>query len=139
MQRLIRLFYQREIIWCGRVYSDQAALLDPKRIQELLELRRPETGGELMHFLHAVGWLRCAIPEMANLEAPLREMLEARLEGTKRTRRAADRRMLTDNDWTTERTAAWEKVRERILQAVPVYYPKEGYRVLVFTDASDAF
>ena len=131
--------YQREIKWCGILYSDQATLPDPDRIQGLLELRRPETGGELMHFLHAVGWLRCAIPEMANLEAPLREMLEARLDGTKRTRRAADRRMLMDNDWTAERTAAWEMVRERIAKAVPVYYPKEGYRVLVFTDASDLF
>ena len=132
-------FFQTEIKWCGRVYSGEATLPDPDRVQGLLELRRPGNGGELMHFVHAIGWLRSALPELAELEAPLRNLLEDFLQGTKHTRRAADRRVLTEGDWTAERVFAWEQVRARVAQAVPVYHRKEGYRVLVFTDASDLF
>ena len=57
------VLYRREIKWCGRVHSGEATLPDPDWIQGLLELRRPETGDELMHFVHAVGWLWSALPE----------------------------------------------------------------------------
>ena len=92
-----------------------------------------------MDFVHAVGWLRPALPELAKLEAPLREMLEECLKGTKRTRRVASRRMIAAEEWTDERSAAWEAVRARIAHAVPMYDLKKGYRVLMFTDASDLF
>ena len=92
-----------------------------------------------MHFVHAVGWLRSALPELAKLEAPLREMLEECLKGTKRTRRVASRRMVAAEEWTGDRSAAWEVVCARIAHAVQMYHLKKGYRVLMFTDASDLF
>ena len=73
------------------------------------------------------------------MEAPLREMLEECLKGTKRTRRVASRRMIAAQEWTDERSAAWEAVRARIAHAGPMYHLKKGYRVLMFTDASDSF
>ena len=81
-----------------------------------MELRRPETARELMQFVHAVNWLRPALPELAKLEAPLRVMLEGGLLGTKRTRRAADRQRMTAGDWTDERrwrVTAYESVWPR--------------------------
>ena len=64
-------------------------------------------------------------------------MLEGCLLGTRRTRRAADRRRLTAGDWADERKGAWDLVRERVAQAVSLFHRKRGYHVLVFTDASD--
>ena len=91
---------------CGCVYLGEATFPDPERVQGLLELRRPETGNELMHFVHAVGWLRSALPDLGKLEAPLREMLEVCLKGTKRTRRMASRRTIAAEEWTDERRTA---------------------------------
>ena len=93
----------------------------------------------MTHFVHAVGWLPSALPELAKLEAPLREMLEVCLKGTKRTRRVASRRMIAAVEWTDKRRTAWEAVRSRIAHAVPMYHPKKEYRVLMFTDASGLF
>ena len=52
------VLFRREIKWCGRIYSGEATIQDPARVQGLLDLRRPETGGELMHFLQALNWVR---------------------------------------------------------------------------------
>lgn len=37
------VFFQREIMWCARIYSGKATLQDPACVQGLLDLRRPET------------------------------------------------------------------------------------------------
>ena len=80
--------------------------------------------------------MRSAIPALAELEAPLRKMLE---EWTKRTRHVADRRMLTKGDSTAYHAMAWGLVRKRVAQAGLAYRRKEGYRVLVLADASDLY
>lgn len=46
--------HQPDVTWCGCVYSGTATVLDPERTQGSLDLRRPSTGGELMHILKAV-------------------------------------------------------------------------------------
>lgn len=56
----------------ARIYSGEATEQDPGRVQNLLDLRRPETGGELMHFLPAVICIRCVLPDLAALEVPRR-------------------------------------------------------------------
>ena len=65
-------------------------------------LRRPETAGELMQFLQAINWMRTSLPELAELEAPLRALLEECLCSNRRTKRMAALGV-GSNQWTDER------------------------------------
>ena len=65
-------FFCREIVWCGKVYSQGRVSHDPVRLQGLSDMRRPETAAELMKFLQAMNWLRTSLPRMAEVVAPLR-------------------------------------------------------------------
>ena len=40
-------FFSREIVWCGKVYSQGRVSHDPVRLQGLSGMRRPETAAEL--------------------------------------------------------------------------------------------
>ena len=101
-------------------------------------MRRPETAGELMHFIQAINWMRTSLPELAELEAPLRALLEECLCNTRRTKRVEARRAVDSNEWTDERMAAWDAVRLRVSEAVPLNHLKPGLSVM-FPDASDKF
>lgn len=50
---------------------------------------------------------------LAKLEAPLHAMLEGRLQGIERSRRAADSRRMTAGEGAEERERAWKRVRDR--------------------------
>ena len=68
-------FLSREIVWCRKVYSQGRVSHDPVRLQDLSDMRRPETAAELMKFLQAMNWLRTSLPRMAEVVAPLRLFL----------------------------------------------------------------
>ena len=40
-------FFSREIMWCGKVYSQGRVSYDPVRLQCLSDMRRPETAAEM--------------------------------------------------------------------------------------------
>ena len=75
---------------------------DPERIRGLVEMRRPETVGELMQFLQAANWMRLSLPDMAEVVSPLRSLLERKLKGTTRTKRVASRKVISEEDWSEE-------------------------------------
>ena len=86
-------FFSREIVWCGKVYSQGRVSHDPVRLQGLSDMRRPETAAELMKFLQAMNWLRTSLPRMAKVVAPLRLFLEELMAGAaRRTKRVANNR-----------------------------------------------
>ena len=90
------VLFAKEVKWCGKLYSGTAVRHDPECVRGLVEMRRPETVGELMKFLQATNWMRLSLPHMAEVVAPLRALMEDRLKGTSRTKRVASRRALTD-------------------------------------------
>lgn len=93
------VFFPDEIKWCWRLDSGVATLSDPEHAQALLELRRPEHGGELTNFTHAVNRSRPSLPELVEIETLLNGLLEDCPRGRKRSCRATDRRLLTTGDW----------------------------------------
>ena len=93
--------YAREVKWCGgRAYSGTDVQHVPERIRGLVEMRRPETVGELMKFLQAANWMRLSLPNMAEIVSPLRALLERKLKGTTRTQRVASRKVISEEDWS---------------------------------------
>ena len=130
------VFFRKEIKWCGKIFSGQSVSHDPDRTQGLSELRRPETAGELMQFLQAINWIRTSLPELVELEAPLRALLEECLCNTRCTKRVAARRAVGSNEWTDERMTAWGAVRRRVSEAVPLNHVKHGVSAMMFPEAS---
>ena len=72
-----------------------------------------------MQSLQAINWMRTSLPELAELEAPLRALLEECLCNTRRTKRVAARRAIGSNERTQNRIAAWDAVRLLVRNAVP--------------------
>ena len=44
------VLFVKEVKWCGKLYSRTSVRYDPGRVRGLVEMRRPETVGELMKF-----------------------------------------------------------------------------------------
>ena len=134
------VLFAKEVKWCGKLYSGTAVRHDPERVRGLVEMRRPETVGELMKFLQATNWMRLSLPHMAEVVAPLRALMEHRLKETSRTKRIASRRALMDGDWTPKRVEAWDNSREMLMNAVALSFRRpDDCRALMFPDASDLF
>ena len=103
----------KEVKWCGNLYSGTVVRHDPGRVRGLVEMRRPETVGELMKFLQATNWMRLSLPS---------------------------RRALTDGGWTPELVDAWDNSCEMLMDAVELSFRRpDDCRVLMFPDASDRF
>ena len=92
-----------------------------------------------MQFLQAINWMRTSLPELVELEAPLRALLEECLCNTRCTKRVAARRAVGSNEWTDERMTAWGAVRRRVSEAVPLNHLKPVFFVMMYPDASDKF
>ena len=52
------------MVWENPLHG-QTVSHDPERTQELGELRRPETVGELMQLFQAINRMRTSLPELA--------------------------------------------------------------------------
>ena len=134
------VLFAKEVKLCGKLYSGTTVRHDPERVRGLVEMRRPETVGELMKFLQATNWMCLSLPHMAEVVAPLRALMEHRLKGTSRTKRIASRRALMDGDWTPKRVEAWDNSREMLMNAVALSFRRpDDCRALMFPDASDLF
>lgn len=123
------LFKGRDKLLWATIFG-QSNVIEPNCIQGLVEVRRPETSGDLLHFFHAVNWMRAAIPAFVDLEASVWKVLEECFKGATRARRVADRRVLTKGDWAADLVMAWERAWMRVAQAVPAYHRKEGYSIM---------
>ena len=70
------VLFAKEVKWCGNIYSGTAVRHDPGRVRGLVEMRRPETVGELMKFLQATNWMHLSLPHIAEVVAPLRALIQ---------------------------------------------------------------
>ena len=129
-------FFSREIVWCGKVYSQGHVSHDPVRLQGLSDMRRLETAAELMKFLQAMNWLRTSLPRMAEVVAPLRLFLEELMAGAaRRMKRVAKNRAIPPAAWTEGRLKAWADAHDLVAHAVTLYHPRPGCQVLMFPGA----
>jgi hypothetical protein len=135
------VLYTERILWCGRYADGEGVWHDPQRVQGLLDMREPESAGELMQYLCALGWMRLHLPMLAEVAGPLQRLLEQKMKGaTTRTKAAAAQQGITSEEWSPECAEAWEATRRLLTESVKLAHHKtseEGYATLVFTDASD--
>ena len=61
--------------WCGRIITADGITHDPRRIDGLLSMQRPETAGDLQQFICAINCMRKGIPEYNKNVGPLQTLL----------------------------------------------------------------
>lgn len=108
------------------------------RIEGVVPLRRLESGGGLQHILAAVNWMHTHLPELARVNAPLRDLLESLLrKATRSTEHTATAGKNTPAEWNADCQQSWTRVKHLLEECATFAQPSEGYTVMVLTDASD--
>ena len=69
-------FNMREIIFLGHKISEHGIQADPKKIEAITNMPNPTSVKDLQRFLGMVNYLAKFIPNLAELTAPLRQLLE---------------------------------------------------------------
>jgi hypothetical protein len=132
------VFCTQTVVHVGRQYSASGIRLDPERVQALLNIPLPKTGSDLMYFLNSLNWNRNCIPHYTSEAAPLYELLQTiTQEVGSRKKRSASRVLLIER-WTTEHSLSFESLKSILARQVLLAFPKAGYFLFLFTDASDA-
>lgn len=67
---------QTEIKYLGHVFAEDKIIPDPDRIIALKEMGNPKDKNDLKKFLGVVSYLRAFIPNLAEITAPLRDLLK---------------------------------------------------------------
>ena len=76
---------------------------------------------------------------MAEVISPLRTLSQRKLKGTTRTKRVANRKVISEEDWSEETQAAGQTSRKLLEDAVKLNFRKQDFCVLMFPGASDLF
>lgn len=110
-----------EIRYLGHVVGHGTLAADPKKIELLLQLPRPQTRDGLHTFICAAGYLRSHLPQFATLAQPLTEAVKGRGP------------LL----WTPVMEESFELLRRRLTEAVKLAAPTYSQPFHLFVDASN--
>ena len=131
------VFFTTELKWCRKLYSAEDVRHDLALFEGFINLRRPETGLELQHFLATTNWLHLHSPMLTEV-SPLRDLLESLLRGvTRRTKRAASAKAISKTKWDDKCENSWSGNKIVLQERVTLAQQRENCSVLIFTDASD--
>ena len=125
--------------WCGRKISAEGITLDPRRIDGLLSMQRPETAGDLQQFICAVNWMRSGIPNYTTAIGKLQALLLTLTakHGAKKSRLA--KVVLGTDLWTPDMQAEFDHIKTLILKRVELTHFDPAQRLCLHTDASDHY
>ena len=130
------LFAER-VTWCGHVISEAGVSVDPKKVEALVNMPTPKRCDELMQFICAASWMRGNVPEMARINAPLQQLMNECLKGSKRSKRKAKGVSLRGL-WNPDvHGAVFNAVKNALKDAVTLAQVKPEMEMNLFTDASD--
>ena len=129
--------FLKEANFCGRIVSENGIKFDPKSRGQLLDMKLPTTGGDLLQFVHATSWMRLSIPEYAEKLSPLTLALRKLSSAVgSNTRRALKNKSLS-KVWNVDCERAFYLIQEHLRQAVQLAHYKEEYQLTLTTDASE--
>lgn len=131
------VFYDRELLWCGRLYSASGVRFNPDQITTIINMPPPSTAAELRSYLAMANWRRLGIPFFAEVSAPLYDILTAGLAAAKNKRQAAASRVrLTDVGWSSVHDAAFRQLNRLIAADVELAHYNPALANCIITDAS---
>lgn len=109
-----------KVKYLGHIFSEDKIEPDSERIEAIKQMGQPKNKKDLQKFLGVVNYVRQFIPNMAEVTAPLRELIKKNVIF----------------NWTHRQTEAFNKIKEKIVNA-PILVPFDEKKIIqIQTDAS---
>ena len=113
--------FQPEVEYLGHVVSAEGVATDPKKVKAVQGWPTPHCTKDIRSFLGLCSYYRNFIRGFSQVAAPMNRLLEKETEFT----------------WTQECEAAFEHLKQALISAPILGYPRPGRQLVVDTDASD--
>jgi len=113
-------FWLREVPFLGHVLSDGGIMVDPTKVQEVLNWKAPISVHEVRSFLGLAGYYRRFIPDFSKIAKPMTRLLQKDMKFV----------------WTPECDAAFHTLRTLLTSAPVLAQPDIEKPFDVFCDAS---
>lgn len=119
------VFGQSNVKFLGYRVSSEGTEPLPQKFDAIKKFPRPDTVKQLRQFLGMINFYRRFIPNAAQLQAPLNDLLQGNVKGK------------VPVQWTEETEAAFEKTKNSLASATLLAHPVMICPLAIFTDASD--
>lgn len=84
--------FGKDVNSCGLIVDKYGIRFDPRRLDVLTSINRPELGSDIQQFVCAANWVRSSIPNYSSVVPPLHNLLEGCYKKSgKRTRKSVAR------------------------------------------------
>jgi Reverse transcriptase (RNA-dependent DNA polymerase) len=123
----------------GRLITKDGVRFDRKNMKALQTMQQTQNGADLVLYVAAVNWMRCAIPNYSKRVASLQAALAKVFEGKSRRTKIAAAAVSLLYLWGPEEQAAFKDVQAAIIDSMTLAFPGPDKRICVLTDDSDRF
>ena len=114
--------FQTQVSFLGHIVSERGVATDPEKVSAVQTWPTPKSRKQVRSFLGLIGYYRRFVPQCSTLAKPLTELTSPSVPFA----------------WSKEREVAFQQLKESLLQAPILGYPREdGGQFILDTDASD--
>ncbi|KAK8628792.1 hypothetical protein V6N13_009375 [Hibiscus sabdariffa] len=113
-------FWLSEVAFLGHVISDKVIMVDPKKVQTILDWRPLMNVGEVRSFLGLAGYYRRFVKGFSAIALPLTKLL----------------RKDQPFEWSEDRHRSFDQLKQALTHAPVLVQPESGKEFTVYSDAS---
>ena len=113
-------FWLDRVVFLGHVISAEGVLVDPKKVEAVVNWEPPTNPTEVRSFLGLAGYYRRFVQDFSIIASPLTKLL----------------RKNTKFEWTTECQESFEKLKACLTSAPVLTLPSSNGGYVVYSDAS---
>ncbi|KAL4339477.1 hypothetical protein GQ457_08G032620 [Hibiscus cannabinus] len=113
-------FWLLEVAFLGHVISAKGIMVDPKKVQTILDWRPPRNVSEVRSFLGLVGYYQRFVKGFPVIALPLTKLL----------------RKDQPFEWSKDRQRSFDKLKQALTHAPVLIQPELGKEFTVYSDAS---
>jgi hypothetical protein len=132
-------FMAKCVRFCGKEYSQEGICYDHERVKTLLATPVPIKAVDLGTFLNSLNWNRDAIPRFAEVSSSLYELMEMVYAAAGARTKESIRRVTLTSRWTQQHSISFHMLKQLLATEVQRDYPRDGWSLFLFCDASDLF
>ena len=113
-------FWLREVSFLGHIISKEGIMVDPRKIEVILEWKPPRNVMKLRSFLGFAGYYRKFIKEFSMTVTSMRRLLQKNVRF----------------EWSEKCQGSFEKLKAFLTEALVLTHPTYGKEYVIFSDAS---
>jgi len=69
-------FWLKKVPFLGHILSEEGIVVDPSKVQEVMDWKAPTSVSEVQSFLGLAGYYRCFIPDFSKIAKPMTSLLQ---------------------------------------------------------------